>query len=209
MIMYVGKGLLRRTQFHWKNFLSCGKSVNRSLCSWFEKLKNDGVVPSWRVLEEDVTNWQEAERRWISMWRSRNTKLCNLLDGGDGPPIGSAEAGGRAGIRSQCLRDPNHQSKAGKLGGKVRQKLYPNLSSLTGRKYGSLGGKRVQELYPNHLRDAGRRTNILHPGHAARAGSYGIHVRWHVKRNKPNPKCSLCRPDFFDVWEGQANPCLA
>ena len=31
---------------------------------------------------------------------------------------------------------------------------------------------------------------------------FGRHIRWHVNRGVINPECQLCRPDFFDIWEG-------
>src|SRR5260370_21719526 len=69
IIMYVGKGGDKRAQKHWKEFISKGTAMNSKQRHWFEKLKAEGVEPSWKFLEENVENWQRAEQLWIAALR--------------------------------------------------------------------------------------------------------------------------------------------
>ena len=112
--------------------------------------------------------------------------------------IGAAHLGGRSG---------------GKLGGKRRQELYPDLSRQWGLKYGReagiKGGHRTHELHPDHGRQCGlkygskggHRVHELYPNLAHengskyfgnKAGRLGRHMRWHVHRGVVNPQCELC-----------------
>src|SRR5690348_10145349 len=81
IIMYVGKGLKRRAQLHWRYRKT--KVVNSLVRNWFERLEKEGIEPSWRFLEENVINWEECERYWIAYWREKNPDLCNIADGGN------------------------------------------------------------------------------------------------------------------------------
>src|SRR5579862_5194402 len=84
-ICYVGKGLAKRAQSHWKFFLRTGKAVNARMRNGFERLKAEGITPAWRFLEEDVLDWEVAERAWIYFWRIFNRDLWNVADGGNDP----------------------------------------------------------------------------------------------------------------------------
>lgn len=181
LIMYVGKGLSARASSHWKSFIREGKSVNAKLYHWFKSIKAAGSIPEWRFLEENVTDWQDAEIKWIAYWRKHNPGLCNILAGGNQWPIESNRLGGLNQSREDKIR--------------------------AGRSGGAVGGCRVHELYPGMAKKNGdNNSKFIHehyPDLAKKAGVIGCHNRWHVKRNQPNPKCQLCRLDFFDIWESQ------
>jgi len=52
---------------------------------WISSLRRQGLVPTLRVLEGDVADWREAERRLISEARARGDRILNIADGGDEP----------------------------------------------------------------------------------------------------------------------------
>jgi hypothetical protein len=113
---------------------------------------------------------------------------------------------------------PGHTARAGRIGGSIAgpsngRKLLERKRGLFGRtkekiiedarKGGLVGGLTAGKIArdsgqlaalrtPEHQREAGRKS-------AARLGGMpknGLHVRWHVKRNKPNLKCNFCREEI-------------
>jgi hypothetical protein len=180
IIMYVGKGGKKRACSHWQIFIRNGTACNAFLRRWLGKLRSDGVEPTGRFLEENVTDWENAERSWISRLREINPELCNVASGGNG----------------------YHSFAGSQLGGRNVHKLYPRLAcenvqkvltalhaakdgegkSIFARKL----GKRVHELHPGMARINGLRNGSL-------TGLRNNHVRWHVARGRVNPACKLCR----------------
>jgi hypothetical protein len=239
MIMYVGKGLASRAAHHWKEFLSKGTAVNALLRHWFEKLKVEGVEPSWRFLEENVENWEKSERRWIATIRVFNPHLCNVSDGGNGFTLESSRLGGQV-VRKlypDLARDngvlvhklhPNLAHDSGILGGhfgggatnettdgrkgnggRRLHELYPEKII---KEWASKGAKRIHELYPELMRDNGRNTGRKNvesghlarvsakartPEHQSKAGSIGgkvsAHRRCHEAKGVIDPNCKYCR----------------
>jgi len=57
------------------------------------------------------------------------------------------------------------------------------------RKGGQIAGR------ANVENNQAARLGIFAPGVQARAGRLMQHQRWHVKRQKPNPACWLCRQE--------------
>lgn len=52
---------------------------------WVEQLRRQGLSPRVSLVQEvTVACWQEAERYWISYFRSVGCNLTNMTDGGDG-----------------------------------------------------------------------------------------------------------------------------
>lgn len=83
---YVGKtgvGLNIRFSSHLRDTKPSWKS------NWIRSLKKQGVEPRMEVLEEmahdtALSDWQEAERFWISYLKSIGSRLTNYTDGGEG-----------------------------------------------------------------------------------------------------------------------------
>lgn len=50
---------------------------------WINKLEREGKRPVFEVVEGDVADWSEAERRWIAHYRALGARLVNGNDGGD------------------------------------------------------------------------------------------------------------------------------
>jgi hypothetical protein len=179
IVMYVGKGLEKRAQHHWKYFLNQGKAVNTPLRRWFERLRTDGIKPIWCLLEENVLDWEAAERAWIAFWRIFNRGLCNIANGGNYPNI-SAEEKIEIGRRSGIIQGKINASKPGFL------------SSL-GFKFGHLGGKRTKELHAEAQRKWCKQSKET----CSKAGKIGgpscAHLRWHARRGIVSPTCKLCQ----------------
>jgi len=212
VIMYVGKGGEKRPPRHWRSFLCNGRAVNALLRRWFEGLKIAGVAPAWRFLEEDVTDWQQAERDWITCCRVVNPVLCNVADGGNQWPLEAGKLGGKVvsqlypekakqlgrkygGISFKHLRSLNpalmceFASRGGRIGGRRTHELHPDLAREIGKRSGptsgKIGGRRTHELHPDLAREMGKRNG-------PRAGRIGCHNRWHVARGTYNSSCTLC-----------------
>jgi hypothetical protein len=180
LIMYVGKGLTKRAQSHWKFFLYQGKAINALLCRWFEKLKTEGVVPSWKFLEENVVAWEKAERDWINCVRVINLNLCNLSPGGNEP----------------CYSTERRKELAhaipewGAKGGKRTKELHADEQRNWCRKASLIangnGGIVTNKLHPEKARNLGLK-------YGPKVAPIGIHYRWHVYRGIINPNCELCQ----------------
>lgn len=57
--------------------------------NWIRSIRIAGRTPNIEVLEEldassEISDWQEAERFWISYFRFMGARLTNLTDGGEG-----------------------------------------------------------------------------------------------------------------------------
>jgi hypothetical protein len=228
IIMYVGKGGDKRPQGHWRIFVKTGGAVNARLRHWLKKLQDEGVVPGWRFLQENVEDWQTAERKWIAYWRFENPNLCNVADGGNAWPLKSCSLGGQNGGRENARRH-GHEffvrigglgDKVGKAkGGRRRKQLYPGMASEWGRRGGeALRGNLTDEARKKMSeakkgKPSPRKGVILSPEIRQRMSEAALtrdaagnqkylHTRWHETRGIINPECQYCSPDFFDIWEG-------
>lgn len=210
-VMYVGKGLERRAKSHWKCFMRTNWAQNTLLRHWFEQLRADSVEPSFIFLEENVSNWQDAEREWIAAWRKVNSQLCNVADGGNCWPQNASQLGG-------IMAAPTARKTGGGLA--IAWKLHREAMLVNVIKASAKGRKRTRELYPNHQSNAGKsgwkKSREIHrekisewgrkgglsgggqlaclrdPTLARRRGIIGTHSRWHVARGIVKKECSLC-----------------
>jgi hypothetical protein len=216
MIMYVGKGLAARAQSHWKKFLVNGDAINFLVRRWLGKLKTEGIEPSWRFLEENVTNWEERERYWIAYWRDKNPELCNVSNGGNYVRLTAEEK-----FRASQLGGLAGGSK----GAKRVHELHPDLASKNMQhawdfnrgkmlEVTSLGGSAAARLGRSGLITAWREKPEEMTKHAKENASLGgaaakeffknnpeiarangvkkAHDRWHVNRHLINSNCRLC-----------------
>lgn len=201
-VMYIGKGSSERPRQHWRGFLRDGWAVNGALRRWFQQLQADGVEPDFIFLEENVSNWQEAERAWIWSWRRVNSQLCNVSAGGNDWPEESKKLGG---YNLKKLH-PEIAKQAGAKGAqvsggwkKIRQ-LYPELAKKASQK----GGYRLKELHPNLARECGLNPNSQAAlvksrtsEHQKKAALSARHNQWHVRRGIMNLKdCRLCQEEY-------------
>lgn len=56
-----------------------------ALAKWLSGLSKTGLAPTIVILETDVVDGAEAEKRWISYFRQAKAPLFNKADGGQGP----------------------------------------------------------------------------------------------------------------------------
>jgi hypothetical protein len=59
---------------------------NDARSAWVREILDAGLKPVLEIVERDVLDWAEAERRWISELRSSGAALVNSTDGGPGAP---------------------------------------------------------------------------------------------------------------------------
>ncbi|MHB8501506.1 MAG: hypothetical protein ACYDHE_11250 [Candidatus Acidiferrales bacterium] len=188
-IMYVGKGGENRANGHWKIFTQHQRKEGARLTHWFEKLQSENITPGWRFLQENVKDWQMAERKWIHYWRFENPELCNVADGGNEPHRNSAQIGGFVnggkGLRKawELHRDKmlENQRKSSGLGGKMAARNHQG---------GGIGVAR--RLHPEKLLEASRKNAPL-----------GSHKRWCINMGRPSNKCRVCNP-FDEVARFEA-----
>jgi hypothetical protein len=50
--------------------------------NWLRSLLKSGLLPEMIILESGVSDWDEAERFWVSCWRTAGANLVNGNDGG-------------------------------------------------------------------------------------------------------------------------------
>lgn len=63
------------------------KEGNSHRVNWIRKLINDGVIPIILLLEEvPFSDYEIAERWWITHFKKQGANLVNATDGGDGSP---------------------------------------------------------------------------------------------------------------------------
>lgn len=98
-------------------------------------------------------------------------------------------------------------SKGGQISYAIHTDAWNRGAAKAGHKVGSANLKHAwahkRDVMINNQRAAasrggkigGKRMHALHPGLISRAMFAAMHIRWHVKRNKPNPTCWLCQTE--------------
>ena len=102
-VRYIGKAKNARARL--KGHMLDAKRRNTPVYCWIRKLAANGHAPGLVVLESCV-DWQEAEKRLISLYRSNGCRLLNVAEGGDQPfcPTDVRAANGRANAKSRDQR---------------------------------------------------------------------------------------------------------
>jgi len=70
---------------HKRYLQHCSHSNNldgNKRCKWLSKLILNGKAPVYVLIEQGFQDWCEAEKRWISFFRSQGADLVNTADGG-------------------------------------------------------------------------------------------------------------------------------
>lgn len=84
-IRYVGKTFNLKAR-RWQHIHDVKKGLNTRKTGWIKSLLKCGVFPLIEILEEfpeeNVRDWEEAERFWISTLRFYGCNLTNLDSGG-------------------------------------------------------------------------------------------------------------------------------
>jgi hypothetical protein len=142
----------------------------------------------------------EAEKILITLFGRQDLgtgPLLNVDEGGRAPSRNSSIKGGTARGRqliesgdwrriSALARTPEHQAKAGAIGGRNYWRLHGTENTSKGwelpRTPAQLAGLRT--MSPARA-EAARRNGLLSNGR-------GLHNRWHVTRGIVNPLCSFC-----------------
>lgn len=84
-VRYIGWSVDPRRRF--KGHINESKRETSYKAKWICKLLRDGVEPVQEILERGSgPNWIEAERRWITLFRSAGYRLTNTQEGGAGSP---------------------------------------------------------------------------------------------------------------------------
>lgn len=82
-IRYVGKS--DNPQKRYKRHLGLFENKPTHKSRWIKSLLEKNEKPNLLILEEvDSSEWEIAEKKWISHFRSMGNKLTNTLDGGQG-----------------------------------------------------------------------------------------------------------------------------
>lgn len=85
-LRYIGKscqGINRAREHYYPSYLD----VDRSYCgNWIRELKKVGLTFTWVIIQEfsDSEILSQAERHWISYFRTMGHRLTNLTLGGEG-----------------------------------------------------------------------------------------------------------------------------
>jgi hypothetical protein len=104
-IRYIGKtnNLKDRYSRH------INEKKNYHKCLWIKNLKEQGVKPEMVVIDEvDFCNWEEAERKYIMLFKSFGADLTNKTIGGDITPIAIGSKNGNWGKFGEL----NHRAKS-------------------------------------------------------------------------------------------------
>jgi hypothetical protein len=86
IIMVVGMTKHRQLKWRLNGYI---KTARRGCTApshrWVLKLLKQGVQPQIRLLATtDTKRWRASEKRFITIWRKKNLKLLNRLNGGTG-----------------------------------------------------------------------------------------------------------------------------
>lgn len=102
-IRYIGKTCNQLRDRALSHYYSKGKSYR---ARWFQKLRRDGIIPEFFVLQEVGIgeDWAEAEQFWIAYFKSLGACLINQSNGGDGPVGLIRSEVTRAKMRANALR---------------------------------------------------------------------------------------------------------
>lgn len=174
--MYVGKGSLARALWHWRAFVEQNDTSNHALKTWFRKLKKQGRKPRVRVRElVSLSKWQDRERYWVSFWRDKNSRLCNIAPGGNSVVL---TPDGRRRLREKARKQGLENARSGLL-----------LENAF--KYGHLGGETT------HLRWKGQKKHLTQLGYkyGRLGGQKGSHIWWHKRRKVVSPTCVHCQKE--------------
>ena len=85
VVRYVGKcvtPLARRLTNH--EYRARSGRAKHPLGDWIRSLQHRGLRPQMLLLEDNVADWQAAERRWIKSLRDEGRRLLNRHPGGNG-----------------------------------------------------------------------------------------------------------------------------
>lgn len=106
-IRYIGKTELDPWVRYGQHLANAARSnaQSRRLVSWIKSIRPE--TPGLLVLEEDVIDANEAERRWIAISLFAGCRLVNMTPGGDGQPKGY--------VPSQEARDKNSAAHIGRV----------------------------------------------------------------------------------------------
>ena len=86
-VRYVGCCLSKRLNKRFGQHKCPDEEVsNHKKATWVRSLLRVGMKPELVLLEIVVAvNWEERERHWIRLYRTRGHRLTNLTEGGKGP----------------------------------------------------------------------------------------------------------------------------
>jgi group I intron endonuclease len=142
-IRYIGKSndIRRRLRGH----LEVIDRYNTPTTSWLKQLRNLGLIPEIRILEEvPIQIWEDKERWWIASFRERNINLTNVGRGGEGGNgsanpeetrrrMSAAQKGRKKPPRSNEAREHYRQAQLGKK--QSQETISKRIAKVKGRKH--------------------------------------------------------------------------
>lgn len=157
-LRYVGvtKAPERRRRAH-----RCLQHTADRRASWLKALRKQGLKAEWFVIEEvDESEWQEAERFWISYFRYIGAELFNHVDGGRGTLNPTAE------VRAKISAKAKGRAMLEKTRLKISESLKGRIFSEAECKKHSENTKRIWEQ-----RDEQERRRIGSKASASKKGT--------------------------------------
>lgn len=104
-IRYIGKS--NRPKDRYNSHLKSDDKYHKTL--WIKKLKSEGIKPELVIIDEvDYCNWEEAEKKYILLFKSFGADLTNTTKGGDITPDSSGSKNANWGKFGKL----NHRSKS-------------------------------------------------------------------------------------------------
>lgn len=132
-IRYIGKTEDPKQRLRWH--IWNGGRVSDMKRAWITALKDAGLEPTIRILEivPGGVDWEEAERRHISIAKTAGANLTNGTDGGEGVPNSARGEKWRAALRASHVNNPRRVEGNKKAAEKNRgKKISPeHIAALT------------------------------------------------------------------------------
>lgn len=116
-------------------------------CRWIQSLAFLGLKPTLTILEDNVEDWKNAERKWILHFKELNFDVVNHTNGGDGPEFGLDE---EARLR---LSESVKARFLGDSGEQYRKRISENTTALNKQRKKDGKYAPLSEEHKNKLRE--------------------------------------------------------
>jgi len=184
-----------------RTILYVGSSTEEGLSRRIEQHRRGEVRTTRRMAEKHGVLLAQISAHALCLWtktsrEGRVTRLCRALGMARWNfPYTLSSEDNRRGARAANIKinsDPEHQRRAGRIGGKVRAKQMMNSGvhrDHDHQRAASLASTLSQRQKPNY-HDVRRECGLIGDTHAR--GIRAAHFHWHIYRGLSNPECPLC-----------------
>jgi len=163
-VRYVGKSNDPKKRLRWRIAQARGGMEEPHSSAWIKSVLDAGYRPEVIILETvNLTDWRDAEQRWIKHFRDNGMQLTNHAAGGDGP-------NGRV----MPVAERIARRKSGRKTWETRRRLY-GPSGVIDPSNDARGANLVRHIRRNGAWNKGKK---MPAGHGANLASY-------VKENGP------------------------